>query len=127
MRVPAHDGALQCGHGHLVLRLRKVHVAERRVTQRSGRPIEGSGEDLFECPDPFLESCLEVGGEPSPELIDDAVSRWRSEGIEVVLAVGGGSALDSGKAIAGLLLPGNAVMDHLEASQTDPPNKASKD
>jgi alcohol dehydrogenase len=55
-----------------------------------------------------------VSGEPSPEMVDEAVARFRGEGIEVVAAIGGGSALDAGKAIAGLLRPGNSVMDHLE-------------
>ncbi|MBS3963054.1 MAG: iron-containing alcohol dehydrogenase [Methylomonas sp.] len=55
-----------------------------------------------------------VSGEPSPALVDDAVSRFRTEGIDVVVAIGGGSVLDAAKAIAGLLPHGNSVMDHLE-------------
>jgi len=57
---------------------------------------------------------LRVTGEPSPQLVDDAVARFRAAGIEVVLGIGGGSVLDAAKAIAGLLGPGNSVMDHLE-------------
>lgn len=55
-----------------------------------------------------------VGGEPSPDEIDAAVQRYRERDISVVVAIGGGSALDAGKAIAGLLIPGNTVLDHLE-------------
>ncbi|MBI2236588.1 MAG: iron-containing alcohol dehydrogenase [Magnetospirillum sp.] len=55
-----------------------------------------------------------VDGEPSPEMVDRAVARFAPAHIEVVVAIGGGSALDAAKAIAGLLLPGNSVMDHLE-------------
>jgi len=55
-----------------------------------------------------------VSGEPSPARVDDAVSRFRGEGVEVVIAIGGGSVLDAAKAIAGLLPRGNSVMDHLE-------------
>jgi alcohol dehydrogenase len=47
-------------------------------------------------------------------LVDDAVHHYRSQQIEVVVGIGGGSALDAAKAIAGLLKPGNSVMDHLE-------------
>ncbi|SMF94267.1 alcohol dehydrogenase [Methylomagnum ishizawai] len=55
-----------------------------------------------------------VAGEPSPELVDGAVKAWRGAGIEGVIGIGGGSVLDAAKAIAGLLRPGNSVMDHLE-------------
>lgn len=55
-----------------------------------------------------------ISGEPTPEAIDAAVQRYRGREISVVVAIGGGSALDAGKAIAGLLLPGNPVLDHLE-------------
>ena len=55
-----------------------------------------------------------VSGEPSPQLVDEAVAKFRNEAIDVVVAIGGGSVLDAAKAIAGLLLHGNSVMDHLE-------------
>ncbi len=55
-----------------------------------------------------------VSGEPSPSLVDQAVSRFRGEAVDVVIAICGGSVLDAAKAIAGLLPHGNSVMDHLE-------------
>ncbi len=55
-----------------------------------------------------------VEDEPSPDLVDRVVAEHRSAGIEVVIGIGGGSALDAAKAIAGLLPHGNSVMDHLE-------------
>jgi len=55
-----------------------------------------------------------VAGEPSPDLVDHAVSAHKGQGIEVVLGIGGGSAIDAAKAIAALLPFGNSVMDHLE-------------
>ncbi len=57
---------------------------------------------------------LSVPGEPSPALVDDAVKAFRDGGVDVVIGIGGGSAMDAAKAIAGLLIPGNSVMDHLE-------------
>ncbi|HQS99747.1 MAG: alcohol dehydrogenase [Hydrogenophilales bacterium 16-64-46] len=57
---------------------------------------------------------LSVAGEPSPALVDEAVRTYRPASIDVVVGIGGGSALDAAKAIAGLLRPGNSVMDHLE-------------
>jgi len=47
-------------------------------------------------------------------MVDEAVRAFRAETIEVVIGLGGGSALDAAKAIAGLLRPSNSVMDHLE-------------
>ncbi len=55
-----------------------------------------------------------VGGEPSPELVDAEVAAHKDDDIDVVVGAGGGSVLDAAKAIAGLLRPGNSVMDHLE-------------
>jgi alcohol dehydrogenase len=57
---------------------------------------------------------VRVPGEPSPELVNEAVTRYRDGAIDCVVGIGGGSALDAAKAIAGLLKPGNSVMDHLE-------------
>lgn len=57
---------------------------------------------------------IHVSGEPSPELVDEAVARLRHSGIDCVVGIGGGSTLDAAKAIAGLLKPGNSVMDHME-------------
>jgi len=59
-------------------------------------------------------SLVHIAGEPSPDLIDDAVTQYHQTNMNVVVAVGGGSALDAGKAIAGLLIQGQSVMDHLE-------------
>jgi len=55
-----------------------------------------------------------VPGEPSPQLVDEIVSEFRHQNIDVVLGIGGGSALDAAKAIAGLLKVQNTVMDYLE-------------
>ncbi|MHB1333756.1 MAG: iron-containing alcohol dehydrogenase [Sulfuriferula sp.] len=55
-----------------------------------------------------------VETEPSPQLVDETVARFKDRSIDVVIGIGGGSALDTAKAIAGLLRPGNSVMDHLE-------------
>jgi alcohol dehydrogenase len=55
-----------------------------------------------------------VHGEPTPELVDEAVERFATADIDVVAGIGGGSALDAAKAIAGLLRSGTRVLDHLE-------------
>ncbi|MFQ3786891.1 iron-containing alcohol dehydrogenase [Halomonas sp. A29] len=55
-----------------------------------------------------------IESEPSPHRVDAIVSVHREHNIDVVVAIGGGSVLDAAKAVAGLLRPGNSVMDHLE-------------
>lgn len=56
----------------------------------------------------------QVTDEPAPDFVDDTVRALRHRAFDSVLGIGGGSALDAAKAIAGLLRPGNSVMDHLE-------------
>jgi alcohol dehydrogenase class IV len=57
---------------------------------------------------------VRVQGEPSPDLVDAAVREHRTAAIDAVVGIGGGSALDAAKAIAGLLRSGRPVLDHLE-------------
>ncbi len=67
--------------------------------------MQARGRTWFQC---------SIETEPSPALIDARVQQFRGEGIEVVVGIGGGSALDAAKAIAGLLRLDNSVMDFLE-------------
>ncbi|MFO1112593.1 MAG: iron-containing alcohol dehydrogenase [Rhodospirillales bacterium] len=62
-----------------------------------------------------------VDGEPSPEMVDDVVAAFAGRGIEVVVGIGGGSALDAAKAIAGLLPHRHSVMRHLEGVGPEEP------
>ena len=64
---------------------------------------------------------VRVAGEPSPQFVDGAVARLHGGEIDVVIGLGGGSALDAAKAIAGLLKPGNSVLDHLEGVGPEKP------
>lgn len=52
--------------------------------------------------------------EPGPELVDSFAATAHDLGAEVVVGIGGGSVLDTAKAIAGLARSGTSVMDHLE-------------
>lgn len=55
-----------------------------------------------------------VSGEPSPALVDAIATAHRGSGVDVVLGIGGGSVLDTAKAVAGLLLVDAPVTDFLE-------------
>jgi alcohol dehydrogenase class IV len=66
-------------------------------------------------------SDIAVDGEPSPDAVDEAVTAHKGTGIEVVIGIGGGSALDAAKAIAGLLPHGRSVLEHLEGVGPEQP------
>lgn len=55
-----------------------------------------------------------VAGEPTTHQVDEAAAAARAEDCEFVIALGGGSVLDAGKAVAAMLAnPGRAI-DYLE-------------
>jgi alcohol dehydrogenase class IV len=57
---------------------------------------------------------IEQRGEPKVEDVDSAVAAAREAGCDVVIGLGGGSAIDSAKAVAGLLTNGGSAMDYME-------------
>lgn len=69
---------------------------------------------------------LSVEHEPSPELVDKAVAEHRGRNISVVLACGGGSVVDAGKAISAMLLKDESVLNYLEGIGKGPPHDGAK-
>jgi alcohol dehydrogenase class IV len=57
---------------------------------------------------------LAVPGEPEVAWVDEAAARARAAGVELVVSLGGGSVLDAGKAVAGLVTNGGQALDYLE-------------
>ena len=79
-----------------------------RTSEKWHHLIEGLDER-----DIIWEHCT-VAEEPSPTLVDEIVKAFADYSFEVVVGIGGGSALDAAKAIAGLLRVQRSVMDYLE-------------
>src|SRR5579859_2904938 len=55
-----------------------------------------------------------VPGEPTVELIREGVRQLQEQRCDVVISIGGGSAIDAGKAIAGVAANGGELLDFLE-------------
>ena len=81
---------------------------------------------------PAVEERVEVtalarcAGEPTVEDVDRCVASARAGGAEVVIALGGGSVLDCGKAAAGMITNPGSLVDYLEGvgqglQLTEPP------
>lgn len=110
---------IEFGRGRFADLPERVAEIGRRVLLVTGRrSLETSGRL-----GPLLERLAGLGcevervvvdGEPSPDLVDETVDRFRAAEIEVVVGIGGGSVLDAAKAIAGLLRTGTSILDHLE-------------
>ena len=63
-----------------------------------------------------LPECVpfSVAGEPTVQLVRDGVALARQERCEFVVSLGGGSVIDTGKAIAALLTNGGDPLDYVE-------------
>lgn len=57
---------------------------------------------------------LAVPGEPTVELVREGARRVQSGGCDVVISLGGGSAIDAGKAIATIATNGGEPLEYLE-------------
>lgn len=61
-----------------------------------------------------VAATLSVPGEPTIALAEEGVRIAREAGCDCVVAVGGGSAIDAGKAVAGVAASGGTVLSHCE-------------
>jgi alcohol dehydrogenase class IV len=61
---------------------------------------------------------ITVAKEPSPEIVDEVVGRFRNMAIDAVVSTGGGSVIDAGKAISAMMSADESVMQYLEGVGT---------
>ena len=83
----------------------------RRVLLCAGRD-PSRHRSLLGALDPV--AVVSVAGEPTVDVVRAATREARDAGVDVVVAIGGGSVLDTGKAVAALLGNGTDPLDHLE-------------
>ena len=76
---------------------------------RHGEPLSASLEEQG-----IRSVSFHVDGEPKVQTIDDASKLARDERCDLIIAVGGGSVLDAGKAVAGMATQTGGILDHLE-------------
>ncbi|MFX1417288.1 MAG: iron-containing alcohol dehydrogenase [Promethearchaeota archaeon] len=57
---------------------------------------------------------IHISGEPSPTLIDEAVAKFRTKNIDLVVGIGGGSVTDAGKAISAMIPKTESIKNYLE-------------
>jgi alcohol dehydrogenase class IV len=55
-----------------------------------------------------------IAHEPSPDLVDGIVEKYRGCGTDVVVAVGGGSVMDAGKAVSAMIPVEGSIKEYLE-------------
>lgn len=67
-----------------------------------------------------------ISSEPSPDVVDEAVKKFTSFDPSVVAAIGGGSVLDAGKAIAAMLPLNEPVKNYLEGVGIKPDHPGIK-
>lgn len=60
--------------------------------------------------------------EPSPEIVDTIVQKYCNDRIDSIVAIGGGSALDAGKAVSAMLPEGRPVAQFLEGVGNSSPD-----
>ncbi|MBN2175153.1 MAG: iron-containing alcohol dehydrogenase [Bacteroidales bacterium] len=56
--------------------------------------------------------------EPDPEFIDQITGEYKNKKVDVVLAIGGGSVMDAGKAVSAMIPIGDRVEEYLEGVGT---------
>jgi alcohol dehydrogenase class IV len=74
----------------------------------------------------FELEIVKVHGEPSADLIDDVCKTFKNRTFDVIVSVGGGSAIDTGKAISAMLPVEGSIRLYLEGNPSGIPHPGLK-
>lgn len=98
-------GDVACGHGTKALLLHGTAMEEGLLRQVCSALKLSHIDVVVHC---------KPSGEPSPEMVDQAVLDARRAGCDFVIAIGGGSVIDTGKAVCGLTPNEGGLEEYLE-------------
>jgi alcohol dehydrogenase class IV len=86
----------------------RAFVVTGRTRQRAGPLLEQLKKQAIKC------ATFNVHGEPTTTIVKAAVLQARGAKSDLVISIGGGSALDTGKVIAAMLTNSGQLEDYLE-------------
>jgi len=112
LNLPA---SIECGRGCSTGAAAAIRTRGQRVLLVHGSRAERANwlVDALTARDAALET-MACPREPDLALVEAGVKAGRAQGVEVVVALGGGAAIDLAKALAGLIPAHGAVLDYLE-------------
>ena len=90
---------------------KKALIISDPIMQRLGN-VDLVGERLHQAGVEFAVY-LEVDTEPTNLHVEEALSRFRMDGCDILVAIGGGSCLDAAKAVAVVATNGGAIGDYM--------------
>lgn len=110
-----------------VIKQLRGHQVLLVVGQRSLQ-VSGQLDQIYQLFDTaeLIHCTVTCQGEPTTALIDAVCQKHRDSGVDIVVAVGGGSVVDAGKAISAMLPHRNSILDHLEGVGRGQPHSGVK-
>ncbi|TFG14684.1 MAG: iron-containing alcohol dehydrogenase [Promethearchaeota archaeon] len=114
---------------HLLFGVRKIETLKTILPKETSKLLlisapkeilntRGKFDHLLSAVDPIEIFHETVVREPSPESINALVKKYRHSEIDVIIAIGGGSTLDTGKAVSAMILHDDPVEEFLEGVGT---------